>query len=314
MTLSLVTGGAGFIGAHLCRALLAAGDRVRVLDDFSTGRRSAVPPGADVIEGDVADRDTVGRAMRGADRCYHLAAIASVQRSVEDWMGTHRVNLGGTINVLDAAREGRRPVVYASSSAVYGENETLPLVETEPLAPLTPYGADKAGSELHAHAAFAVHGVPSTGLRFFNVFGPGQDPHSPYSGVISIFAEKLVAGQPLTVFGDGLQFRDFIFVADVVRALMLAMGATQRGARVFNVCRGEAVTLLDLAGALARAAGRDAQLRHLSARPGDVRRSLGSGDAIRAALGFVPTVKLEQGLAALLKWIESERALSAASV
>lgn len=314
MAFSLVTGGAGFIGTHLCRALMARGDRVRILDDFSTGRHESVPPGTEVVEGDVAEPATVARAMAGVDRCFHLAAIASVQRSVEDWSATHRVNLGGTINVLDAAhRAGGLPVVYASSSAVYGENAELPLRETMPFSPLTPYGADKAGSELHAHAALAVHRVPSTGLRFFNVFGPGQDPHSPYSGVISIFAASLLAGRPLTIFGDGLQSRDFVFVADVVRAVMAAMDRQDRSARIFNVCRGTGTSLLDLIAALERASGRRAMLRHLPARPGDVRHSLGDGALIHKELGFRPEIGLDQGLAALLAWIESERSVSAAS-
>ena len=312
MAISLVTGGCGFIGTHLCHALTARGDRVRILDDLSTGRRENVAPGAELVVGDVADAATVRQAMQGADRCYHLAAIASVQRSVEAWRATHSVNLVGTINVLDAAREmGAVPVVYASSSAVYGDNPKQPLSEEALFAPLTPYGADKAASELHAHACFAVHGVPSTGLRFFNVFGPGQDPASPYSGVISIFAQSLIAGRPLTVFGDGLQSRDFVFVGDVVRAMMAAMDRIGRAARVFNVCRGEATTLLELVAALERASGRKAVLQHLPARPGDVRHTLGDGGAIRAGLGFAPEVGLEQGLAMLLAWIELGRTVSA---
>jgi UDP-glucose 4-epimerase len=313
MTISLVTGGCGFIGTHLCQALAARGDRVRILDDLSTGRRENAVPGAELIVGDVADAAVVRRAMAGADRCFHLAAIASVQRSVEAWRATHNVNLGGTINVLDAARAaGAIPVVYASSSAVYGDAATRPFTEDLPFAPLTPYGADKAGSELHAHACFSVHGVPSTGLRFFNVFGPGQDPASPYSGVISIFAENLIAGRPLTIFGDGAQSRDFVFVGDVVRAVTGAMDRQSRGARVFNVCRGEATTLLQLVAALERVSGRKAAVTHLPARSGDVRHSLGSGDAIASALGFKAEVSLDRGLAALMAWLKAARAVPAA--
>lgn len=310
----LVTGGCGFIGSHLADALAARGHRVRILDDLSTGRRDYAPAAAELVMGDVADAPTVERAMEGMTGCFHLAAIASVQRSVEAWQETHRINLGGTINVLEAAtRGGGVPVVYASSAAVYGNNPALPLGESEAIAPLTPYGADKAGSELHARAAFAVHGAPSTGLRFFNVFGPRQDPASPYSGVISIFAESLLAGRALTVFGDGEQSRDFVFVADVVAALLAAMERQDRSARVFNVCRGERVSLLGLIAALERAAQRKAQVRHGPDRQGDIRHSQGDGARIRAGLGFAPKVALDEGLAALVRWLESARAVPASS-
>ena len=310
----LVTGGCGFIGSHLADALAARGHRVRILDDLSTGRRANAPAAAELVVGDVADAPTVRRAMEGMAGCFHLAAIASVPRSIEAWQATHRVNLGGTINVLDAARRaGAAPVVYASSASVYGDNPALPLNESEPITPLTPYGADKAGGELHAHAAFAVHGVPSTGLRFFNVFGPRQDPASPYSGVISIFAENMLAGRALTVFGDGEQSRDFVFVADVVAALLAAMEQPDRSARVFNVCSGERVSLLGLIAALERAAKRKAQVRHAPERQGDVRHSQGDGARIRAGLGFAPKVALEEGLAALIQWLESAWAIPAGS-
>jgi UDP-glucose 4-epimerase len=310
----LVTGGCGFIGSHLADALVARGHRVRILDDLSTGRRANAPRAAEIVTGDVADPATVRAAMAGMSGCFHLAAIASVERSVADWLPTHRVNLGGTINVFEAARiAGGVPVVYASSAAVYGDNGALPLGEDAPLTPRAPYGADKAGSELHARAAFAVHGVPSTGLRFFNVFGPRQDPRSPYSGVISIFAEALLAGRPLTVFGDGAQSRDFVFVADVVQALLAAMARQRRAADVFNVCRGERTSILELIAALERVMGRRAVVGHALARAGDVRHSQGDGARLRAALGCAPRVSLERGLAALIDWLESARALSAVS-
>ncbi len=311
----LVTGGCGFIGSHLADALIARGHRVRILDDLSTGKRANAPAKAEVVVGDVADGAAVRGAMEGADGCFHLAAIASVPKSVESWWPTHRVNLGGTINVLEAAHAaGGTPIVYASSAAVYGDNPELPLAESAGLIPRSPYGADKAASELQAHAAFAVRGQPSTGLRFFNVFGPRQDPASPYSGVISIFAERLLAGQPLTIFGDGEQSRDFVYVGDVVAALLLGMERQDKSARVFNVARGEAVTLLRLVAALERVAGRKATLRHAPPRAGDVRRSLGDVRRIRESLGFAAKVGLEEGLASLLRWLQSAggaRALSA---
>ena len=195
MATYLVTGGCGFIGSHLCSALRGAGHRVRVLDDLSTGVAANLAPGADLVRGDVADAGLVRRAMDGAAGCFHLAAIASVERGTRDWLGTHRVNLSGAVAVLEAAaRLGGVPVVYASSAAVYGDCEALPLAEDAPTRPLSAYGADKLGCEQHARVAGVVHGVPTLGLRFFNVFGPRQDPGSPYSGVISIFCERLSRG------------------------------------------------------------------------------------------------------------------------
>jgi UDP-glucose 4-epimerase len=314
MTAYLVTGGCGFIGSHLADALAARGHRVRILDDLSTGRRANAPGKAEIVVGDVADGACVRRAMEGMTGCFHLAAIPSVPKSVNAWLATHRVNLGGTINVLEAAHAaGAVPVVYASSAAVYGDNPALPLSELAPPVPQSPYGADKAASELQAHAAFAVRGIPSTGLRFFNVFGPRQDPASPYSGVISIFAERMLARRPLTIFGDGAQTRDFVYVGDVVAALLLAMERQDKSARVFNVARGEGVTLLSLVASLERVIGRKAELRHGPPRPGDVRHSTGDTRRIRESLGFAAKVGLEEGLASLLGWLKSAGAVAAPS-
>jgi len=199
MALYLVTGGCGFIGSHLVDELIRRGHLVRILDDLSTGQLSNVPIGTEVIRGDVADPETVAKVMQGTDGCFHLAAIASVERGNLDWLGTHRTNLTGAIAVFDAAgrtsRSGPVPVVYASSAAVYGDNPATPLGEEAATRPLSAYGADKLGCELHAFVAGKVHGVPTCGLRFFNVYGPRQDPRSPYSGVISIFCERLRAGR-----------------------------------------------------------------------------------------------------------------------
>jgi UDP-glucose 4-epimerase len=314
MTAYLVTGGCGFIGSHLTDALLARGHHVRILDDLSTGKRSNVPAKAEVIVADVADLAAMRRAMQGVEGCFHLAAVASVQRSVEAWLATHRVNLGGTVHVFEAAHEaGGLPVVYASSAAVYGDNDALPLAESEPLTPLTPYGADKAASELQARAAFAVRGVPSTGMRFFNVFGPRQDPKSPYSGVISIFAENVLADRPLTIFGDGRQTRDFVFVGDVVAALMAAMERQDKSARVFNVGRGERITLLELVASLERVTGRKAVVRHAAARPGDIRHSQCNAARLRTGLGFAAKTSLDEGLESLMGWLKSEGAVAAPS-
>ncbi|MGC8476483.1 MAG: NAD-dependent epimerase/dehydratase family protein [Acetobacteraceae bacterium] len=303
MSRYLVTGGAGFIGSHLVAALLAEGHRVRVLDDLSTGRRDNLPAAAELILGDVADPAATAAAMAGMDGCFHLAAIASVARAAEDWPGTHRVNLGGTVAVLDAARARRVPVVYASSAAVYGDCAELPLTEAAIPSPLSAYGADKLGSELHAAVASGVFGVPTVGLRFFNVFGPRQDPASPYSGVISVFAGRLRAGMPLPLHGDGGQTRDFVFVADVVAALRAAMARPAGGAAVFNICTGTPTRIRDLAATLAAIAGVTLRLTEGPPRPGDIRHSLGSPAAARAALGLGPPTPLAQGLAAVWDWL-----------
>lgn len=303
MSRYLVTGGAGFIGSHLVESLLAAGHATRVLDDLSTGRRENLPPAAELILGDVADPATTSAAMAGMDGCFHLAAIASVARAAEDWPGTHRVNLGGTVAVLDAARARRVPVVFASSAAVYGDCADRPLTEAAPTHPLSAYGADKLGSELHAAVATGVFGVPTVGLRFFNVFGPRQDPASPYSGVISVFAGRLRAGAPLVLHGDGEQTRDFVFVADVVAALLAAMAWRGGTAAVFNVCSGRATSIRELAATLAAIAGVPPRLTEGSPRPGDIRHSLGSPEASRAALGLGPPIPLAEGLAAVWAWL-----------
>ncbi|GIL41876.1 NAD-dependent epimerase/dehydratase family protein [Roseiterribacter gracilis] len=299
--LFLVTGGAGFIGSHLTEALLARGDKVRILDDLSTGKRDNIPGNAELIVGDVADDRAVARAMAGADGCFHLAAIASVERGNRDWLGTNRANLVGTIAVLDAARRAKpnaaAKVVYASSAATYGDNDALPLSETAETRPLSAYGADKLASELHARVATVVHGVPTAGCRFFNVYGPRQDPKSPYSGVISIFFDRTLLNGKVTVLGDGLQTRDFVYVGDVVRALIAAMDRDGGKHPVFNVCTGRATSVLDLAHGIAKACGVPAVIEHGPARAGDVRASLGDPSRARDALGFEAVTTLDEGLA-----------------
>jgi UDP-glucose 4-epimerase len=244
--------------------------------------------------------------MEGVDGCFHLAAIASVQRCTEDWLGAHRVNLGGTIAVLDAARATRTPVVYASSAAVYGDSAVPPITEDAPARPLSAYGADKLGSELHARVAGHVFGVPSTGLRFFNVYGPRQDPSSPYSGVISIFCDRLRAGKTATIFGDGAQTRDFVFVGDVVRALLAAMMRADPAAPVFNVCTGRPTSILALAHAVADTLGASPQLAFGPPRPGDIRESLGDPARAHAELGVRAEMSLLDGLAATLASLSTQ--------
>jgi UDP-glucose 4-epimerase len=317
----LVTGGLGFIGSHLCAALYARGDNVRILDDLSTGQRENTPPQAEVIIGDVADEQLVAKVMQGVDGCFHLAAVASVQKANEEWVATHRTNLTGSICVFSAAKSARAtqkagngapvPVVYASSAAVYGDNQNVPLAEQAATRPLSAYGADKLGSEQHGLVAAHVHGISNIGLRFFNVYGPRQDPKSPYSGVIAIFADRLSAHKPVDIFGDGLQSRDFIFVGDVVRFLIAAMteaAAKPKTAQVFNVCTGRETTLLALLGEMAALKNITPEIRHSDARTGDIKKSLGNPDRAAKTLGVKASVTLHDGLAETLAWIDQSKA------
>ena len=303
MTKFLVTGGAGFIGSHLCEALRAHGDEVRVLDDLSTGKRENLAADIELIEGDVADQATVQRAVNGIDGCFHLAAIASVERGVNDWLGTHRANLTGAITVFDAIRRMRVPVVYASSAAVYGDAATVPIAETTLCRPLSAYGADKYGCELHARVASHVHEIPTVGLRFFNVYGPRQDPRSPYSGVISIFCERIARGAPIDIYGDGGQTRDFVYVADVVAALLAAMRSGSVDAPVFNVCTGNATSVLELARVIAELAGTRLDAHHKPPRAGEIRHSTGCRTLSQTALSLPEPIALRAGLGKVLDWL-----------
>ncbi len=317
MTLAryLVTGGCGFIGSHLAAALVERGHDVRILDDLSTGRREHAPKEAELLVGDVRDPDSVARAMADVDGCYHLAAIASVERCHADWRAAHDVNLGGTITVLDAARRARSgepvPVVYASSAAVYGDQTKMPLDEAAEPRPQSAYAVDKLGCEMHAAVATEVFGLSTVGLRFFNVYGPRQDPASPYSGVISIFAARAMAGEPLTIFGDGEQTRDFIYVGDVVRCLIATMRrCTDQGAEIFNVCTGKATTVNKLAAMICELTGRHPAIHHAPPRVGDVRLSIGDPGRAMAAFGFAPEIDLAAGLERTLDWLAEQSANS----
>jgi UDP-glucose 4-epimerase len=250
----LVTGGCGFIGSHLVDALSADGHLVRILDNLSTGTLTYKPPGVEFIHGDIIEPEIVADAMEGMDGCFHLAAVASVERGNLDWVGSHRTNIT-TVTIFDTARKADTPipVVYASSAAVYGENLDTLSEDTTP-RPVSAYGADKLGCELHGFVASRVHGVPNCGLRFFNVYGPRQDPRSPYSGVITIFSNRLREGREITINGDGHHSRDFIYVVDVVNALRAAMkysSANGNISDVFNICTGVETNIIDLAAKIA---------------------------------------------------------------
>ncbi|TBU92642.1 NAD-dependent epimerase/dehydratase family protein [Stutzerimonas kirkiae] len=301
----LVTGGAGFIGSHLVDALLARGQAVRVLDDFSTGKRANLPENGrlQVIEGDVADLSLVRQAVQGCRSVVHLAAVASVQASVDDPLGTHRSNLIGTLNLCEAMREsGVRRVVFASSAAVYGNNgEGESIHEETPKAPLTPYAADKLASEHYLDFYRRQHGLEPAVFRFFNVFGPRQDPASPYSGVISIFTERARQGLPITVFGDGGQTRDFVYVADLVEVLLQALDAPELEVGAVNLGLDRATSLNQLLAAIGEVLGDLPAVTHAEARPGDIRHSRASNVRLRQRYRLPePATSVHEGLRALL--------------
>ena len=302
---SLVTGGAGFIGSHLVDALVAAGDQVVVLDDLSTGKRANLAPVADrisFIEGDVADKATVARAVAGCDRVFHQAAVASVPATIERPVATHHVNLGGTLMVLEAARAaGVKRVVFASSAAVYGNTGAAACVETARPNPQSPYAVEKLAAEQYVRVWADLYGMPTAALRYFNVFGPRQDPGSPYSGVISIFADRLRRGQVPTIFGDGEQTRDFVFVADVVRANLAAGALDAPAGVVCNIGRGEATTLNQLYGHLARQLGGPPKPEYGPTRAGDIRDSMANVDRAAEQLGWRAQVSVADGLKALVE-------------
>src|SRR5262245_21777104 len=305
--LCLVTGGAGFIGSHLVEALVAAGRPVRVLDDFNTGvRQNLAGLSAEIVEGDLANAAVVADAVRGAGVVFHLGAIASVQRGIEEPARMHAVCATGTLHVLDAARpHGGRRVVYGRSASGYGRPAGEVQHEDDPVCPLSTYAAAKLAGEMYCQAFTATHGLETVRLRFFNIFGPRQRADSPYSGVIALFAAAMAAGRAPKVFGDGLQSRDFTDVADVVRALLLAAETPQAvSGKVYNVGTGRSVSVLDLVAALNRLLGTDLAPVHAPPRAGDVRHSRADISRTRHDLGYEPSVAFEEGLARVLRWYE----------
>lgn len=286
MSLYLVTGGCGFIGSHLVDRLLALGHAVRVLDDLSTGRRENLDDRAELQVGSATDPAAVAAALRGVDGCFHLAAIASVERGHREWLACHHVNVGALVGIFEQIARNDRilPVVYASSAAVYGVPQELPLRESSLVRPISAYGVDKLSCEMQAAVAGGVFSIPSFGLRLFNVFGPRQDPSSPYSGVISLFRQRALDGEVLTINGDGSQSRDFVHVLDVVDAFCRAMGTATTDAPVANVCTGHPMTIRDIA--LSLVCDDAARLIFGPARKGDIMHSYGSADTAGRLLGW----------------------------
>jgi len=296
----LVTGGAGFIGSHIAAALVARGDRVRVLANLSTGRLTNLEPirqQIEFVEGDITDAALVGRLMQGVDCVFHEAALASVPASIETPLASHAACATGTVTVLDAARRaGVRRLVYAASSAAYGDQPTSSKREPDLPSPISPYGAAKLAGEYYCQAFTATYGFQTVCLRYFNVYGPRQDPNSPYSAVIPLFLSAMLAGRQPTIYGDGRQSRDFTYVANVVHANLLAAERPGVAGRVFNVGNGRSTDLLVLLESLNRLLGTQVKPIFAPARPGDVRESLADITQTRALLGFEPQVDFEEGL------------------
>jgi len=296
----LVTGGAGFIGSHIAEALVQRGDKVRVLDNLSTGHRrnvQALGKNLEFIEGDLLDESAVQAAVQGVDCIFHDAALASVSRSIEKPLDTHAACVTGTMILLDAARRaGVRRLVYAGSSSAYGDQPTSSKRESDLPAPISPYGAAKLACEFYCQSFTASFGFETVSIRYFNVFGPRQDPHSQYSAVIPLFITALLAGKPPTIFGDGHQSRDFTYVANVVQGNLLAADAPQVAGRTFNVANGRTTNLLELIAMLNKLLGTNVQPVHAAARVGDVRESLADITQARERLGYEPKIGFEEGL------------------
>ncbi|MCY1401684.1 UDP-N-acetylglucosamine 4-epimerase [compost metagenome] len=298
----LITGGAGFIGSHLADALLALGFAVRVLDNLSTGKRGNLPAAVELIEGDVANAAQLHAAVKGCQAVAHLAAVASVQASVDDPVATHQSNFIGTLNLCEAMREeGIRRVLFASSAAVYGQNgQGTAIDEDTPKAPLTPYAADKLASEHYLDFYRRQHGLEPAVFRFFNVYGPRQDPSSPYSGVISIFTQRALDGLPITLFGDGEQTRDFIYVGDLVKVLVQALTAADVADGAINAGLNRTTSLNQLLAAISELLGGLPAITQAEARPGDIRHSRANNDRLLARYALGETTPIKTGLSRLL--------------
>ena len=295
----LVTGGAGFIGSNLVRALLERGDEVVVLDNFATGSRANLD-GLDVkvVEGELRSYERVHNAVRGAEVVFHFGALGSVPRSVQDPLTSSAVNVEGTLNVLLAARDvGVRRVVYSSSSSVYGVRRDLPVKEDAPPDPLSPYGVTKLAAERFCVAFARVYdGLETTVLRFFNVFGPRQSPHSQYAAVVPLFMTAIAAGEPITIHGDGEQSRDFTYIGNVVDAAIRAAFADGANGRIFNIASSRSASVNHLADTIGGILGKPVHKEHVASRTGDIRDSWADVTAAREALGWEPSVGLEDGL------------------
>jgi UDP-glucose 4-epimerase len=313
MSLYLVTGGAGFIGSHLSEELIRRGERVRVVDNLVTGKRANLAhlPSVEFLEGDLAELDVARNAVQGADYVLHQAAIPSVPRSVSDPITSNRSNIDATLNVLVAARDaGVKRVVYAGSSSAYGDTPTLPKHEEMPTKPLSPYALQKLVGEQYLAMFTKLYGLDTVTIRYFNVFGPRQDPSSPYSGVISLFISALVDGRQPTIYGDGGQTRDFTYIANVVDGVLRACQAPGIAGEMMNVATGGRISLNELLATLCGILGVSTKAIYRELRAGDVRDSQADISRAQRLTGYVPTVDLRDGLERTLAWYKSAQASS----
>jgi len=310
MTLSLVTGGAGFIGSNMVRFLLEKGQKVRVLDNFATGKRenlTEVQDHIELIEGDIRDLSVVHKAVKDAEVVYHLAALGSVPRSVKDPATTHDVNVNGTFNVLIACRDAKvRRVVFASSSSVYGQSPVLPQHEGLPLNPISPYGATKAIGELYFRSFYATYGLQSVCLRYYNVFGPRQDPTSQYAAAIPLFVSALMRNQSPRIFDDGEQSRGFTYIENVLNANWLAANAKETHGEAVNISTNNAVSVNTVVKTISRLLGKE-HIKPVYAppRPGDIKHSLADVKRAKELIGYEPLVSFEEGIAKAIDWYKN---------
>lgn len=308
----LVTGGAGFIGSHIAAALHAQGDQVRVLDDLSTGHErniEAIGKGVEFVRGSVTDRSAVADAVRGCDYVYHEAALASVPRSVQHPDASNDANVTGTLNVLMAARDANvKRLVYAASSSAYGDTEVLPKVEDMPVRPKSPYAVAKLAGEHYVSAFAGCYGMQTLSIRYFNVFGPRQDPDSPYAAVIPLFADALLAGRAPTIHGDGEQSRDFTYIDNVVSANLKALDAERLSGEVVNVALGQRTSLNELYRMLQKILGTDILAEYGPERAGDVKHSEASIARAQELLGYKTLVEVEEGMRRTVEWYRNSRA------
>ncbi len=300
----LVTGGAGFIGSHLCETLLDENHSVRVLDNLSSGHKENLPTKIELIKGDLADKALLDNLMSDVDGCFHLAALASVVTCNQDWLKAHKINLTNTLQVIDCARGNHLrkpiPVVFASSAAVYGDSLHFPIKESDPAMPISVYGVNKLCCEYYTRIASELFQVPCTGLRLFNVFGPRQSPDSSYSGIITRFLYKLQKHEPLTIYGSGEQTRDFIFVKDVARFFLAAMQKTSKQMKIYNVCSGRSTSINQLAEILQMLYRKKLDIHFEPDRVGDIKKSLGNPELASKELGVKAEVSIAEGLKELL--------------
>jgi len=308
----LVTGGAGFIGSHIVERLLANGEKVRILDNFSTGKPANVAPfqgRVELVEGDLRDPAALARAVAGCEVVYQQAALRSVPRSIDDPLANNDVNVTGILQLLVAAKKaGVRRVVYASSSSVYGDDPTLPKVETQTPRPISPYAASKIMGEYYCRIYSQLYGLETVSMRYFNVFGPRQDPESKYAAVIPRFITAALAGEPAEVHGDGLQSRDFTYVDNVVDANLLAGSVPGVAGEAFNIACGGRFTLLDVLHAVEKGLGRPVARKHEEARAGDVKHTLADISKARRMLGYEPKVDFDEGMRRTVDWFRRQAA------